>query len=239
MDKNRRICIDRFVDMPLSYSKQGMKILSSLNTDELAMLPSKRWPKRKINIKFLEGTSYQREMVQNYVLELMNYANINLNFVPMDEYADIRIAFNENLGSWSYVGVDSLSVSNQNEPTLNLGWITESEPELSKKNTIQHEMLHALGFYHEQSREYSDIRWNKEKVIEDLAGPPNRWTPEQVEHNVFRRYSADISAFSEFDPNSIMIYPIPAEWTLDGRSFGFEKNGLTEIDKSFFRNMYP
>ena len=41
-----------------------------------------------------------------------------------DGAADIRIAFIQGDGSWSTIGTDSLSITNENEPTMNYGWLT-------------------------------------------------------------------------------------------------------------------
>ena len=47
---------------------------------------------------------------------------------------------------------------------------------------------------------------------------------------------ADVNA-TAMDPKSIMIYPIPAAWTLDGFSAGFNSD-LSEKDKKFIRKQY-
>ena len=243
MDKNLRICLDRFVgEVPLPYTKEGKKKISSQDDrDRLVLLTAKKWPKKKLRVQFLEGTPEQKEMVKKYADEWTKHANITFDYNDTNstsDPADIRIAFNEQDGSWSYLGVDSLSVD-FTQPTMNLGWIVPDEPEASKRDTIIHEFGHALGCIHEHQHPQGGIKWNKDQVYADLAQPPNSWPPQTVDHNLFERYDANITAYSQFDPKSIMMYPIPSRWTLDGSSFGFNVNGLSELDIHLIKNMYP
>jgi hypothetical protein len=238
MEKNIRACIDRFIDKPLSYTHKGRNILSSSQPARLFILTSKKWPKRNLRVGFLDGTSEQKAIVEEYANEWTKYANLSFDFNTSDTPADIRITFNVNLGSFSFIGVDALS-QDFNQRTMNLGWIVPSESERTKKSTIIHEFGHAIGCLHEHQHPLAGIDWNKEKVYEDLAQPPNEWPPEVVDHNLFERYDENITAFSKFDLDSIMIYPIPAQWTNDGTSYGFDKDGLSESDKFFIKEMYP
>ena len=91
---------------------------------------------------------------------------------------------------------------------------------------------------HEHQSPGGEIQWNKEVVYRDLGGPPNNWPPEQVDFNVFDRYSAEATQFTEFDKDSIMLYFFPREWTLDGQSFQ-ENKTLSDKDKAFMATVYP
>jgi hypothetical protein len=237
MDKNLRLCIDRFIDKPFSYTSTGRKALfSSAEPARAFLLTAKRWPTSKLRISFLEGTSEQKDLVKQYANEWTKVANLKFLFDDSDPH--IRITFNENLGSWSYLGVDALSREAQ-DPTMNLGWILPQVSELEKKNTIIHEFGHAIGLLHEHQHPQGGIQWNKTRVYADMAQPPNEWSPEQVDHNLFRRYDEDITAFSKFDPKSVMIYPIPKEWTTDGKGYGFDVDGISQSDEHLIKNMYP
>jgi hypothetical protein len=69
------------------------------------------------------------------------------------------------------------------------------------------------------------------------AGPPNYWSKEQVDHNLFEKYDQDLTAFSELDPMSIMMYPIDKRFTLDGFEIRLNTD-LSDVDKRFIRELY-
>nr|MCH9685476.1 hypothetical protein [Deltaproteobacteria bacterium] len=55
---------------------------------------------------------------------------------------------------------------------------------------------------------------------------------------VFRRISPSVADTSEYDPDSVMHYPFPAEFTTDGVAFG-GSHRLSKLDKSFIAEVYP
>ena len=73
----------------------------------------------------------------------------------------------------------ALSVPN-NQPTMNLGF--------NQPGTYLHEWGHAFGGIHEHANPKGGIQWNREQVYKDLGGPPNYWSREQVERNMFAKY---------------------------------------------------
>jgi hypothetical protein len=74
-------------------------------------------------------------------------------------------------------------------------------------------------------------------VIADLSGPPNNWDEDQIRHNVLDHYDPDAVEATDVDGDSIMMYPIPAAWTLDG--FSADLNGdLSPLDRDFIRSEY-
>ena len=76
--------------------------------------------------------------------------------------------------------------------------------------------------------------------MHDLAGSPNFWDAETTRNNVLFRYAADRINGTAFDPESIMLYAFPAEWTTNG--IATQANDvLSKTDKSFIAGakMYP
>jgi serralysin len=103
---------------------------------------------------------------------------------------------------------------------------------------VTHEFGHALGLIHEHQNPDKPISWNREAVIADLSGPPNSWDQQTIENNIFKRYEKTEVATTPTDPDSIMMYPIPATWTVDGFSVGLNTN-LSEFDRKFIAGAYP
>jgi hypothetical protein len=75
-------------------------------------------------------------------------------------------------------------------------------------------------------------------VIQDLSGPPNKWNPDVIENNMFKGFAAAELELTPLDKDSIMMYPIPSKWTLDGFNVGLNTN-FSETDKKAIRKMYP
>jgi tyrosinase len=55
---------------------------------------------------------------------------------------------------------------------------------------------------------------------------------------LFQRYSQDITQFTEFDRESIMLYPIPNDLTIGDYEVGWN-TALSACDKEFIGTIYP
>ncbi|HEX7845746.1 MAG TPA: M12 family metallopeptidase [Chitinophagaceae bacterium] len=187
-----------------------------------------------ISIKFFGGTEYVRNQIMNVVRTWEQYANLSFNFVSSGP-ADIRIAFNEQQGAWSKIGTMALQVP-QSQPTMNFGWFNNSTPAMEIQRTALHEFGHAIGLLHEHQNPVSPIKWNYQKAYAyymQVLG----WNKATVDNNIFDRYSITQSN-NDFDAQSIMIYPIPAELTMDGFSVGWNTS-LSQKDKALIAQLYP
>ena len=195
-------------------------------------------PGKTLRICFLNGDPKIQEKVRIYASKWMEVANIKFEFVSGGD-TEIRIGFgwNKDYSSWSYIGTDSLLVP-LNRPTMNLSLTADTSDEECKR-IVLHQFGHALGCIHEHQVPANAIPWNKEAVYRELAGPPNNWSKEDVDHNVFEHYSKTISQYTEFDPDSIMLYPIPARWTTNYQAIGGDSFDLSNRDKEFIRSIYP
>lgn len=211
-------------------------VMPDIPQQYLAAITGKLWkPGRTLRVRFLDGDPQVQERIPAFADIWSGYANIKFTFVD-DEDAEIRISF-QSQGSWSYIGTDALVIP-KNQPTMNFGWLTRATPADEYSRVVTHEFGHALGCIHEHQNPSGNIPWDKEAVYEFYQGPPNYWTREQVDINIFTRYGADITQFSEFDPHSIMLYPIPNELTLGDFEVGWNKE-LSEMDKHFVAALYP
>jgi serralysin len=151
--------------------------------------------------------------------------------------ADIRIAFQQGNGSWSYLGTYCKQIP-KNEPTMNYGWLTPTSSEDELRRVVLHEFGHALGLIHEHQNPDTPIDWNRAAVIADLSGPPNNWDEATIENNMFKRYDPSEVSTTPTDRLSIMMYPIPASWTNDGFSADLNKE-LSDTDRDFIRGALP
>jgi len=191
-------------------------------------LLGKAWPTGSvIKVKYFLGTPAQRAWPDAAFKEIERWVNLKFEVVPTGN-ADLRISF-DNSGAWSMVGTDAKSRP-QSSATTNLGW--------QGMDVALHEILHFLSFGHEQSSPMSGICWDKPVVYADLAKPPNGWTKEMVDRNVFFKYTfAQVDA-TDFDPTSIMEYQIPASWTCNKIGIPGGKV-LSELDKFMLGKIYP
>lgn len=179
---------------------------------------SVKWPNgTRIKVKFSGGSQYVRSKVIYYAKFWENYANIKFDFISYG-LADILISFKKG-GSWSQVGINSRLVSYQELPSMNFGWFNDYTPEFEFRRTVLHEFGHALGLLHEHQNPYGNIKWNYPVVYNHyyLQG----WSKKDVDQNIFRKYQTTLSNY-QYDKYSIMHYPIPAKFTINGFSVGWK-----------------
>ncbi len=212
-----------------------MDVILPDSGEELAM--TNMWSNgKRLRVHFLGGDSFLQEKVKEYARMWEPHANIFFDFVD-DPGAEVRVAFKMDNTSWSAVGTDALNLGffPPGSATMNYGWLTEDSDEEEFARVIVHEFGHAIGCIHEHQNPAGNIPWNKDAVYRYYAD--RGWNKARVDQNLFRKYELDQSQFSEFDKESIMLYPIPKELTDGKMEVGWNRH-LSETDKKFIGTQY-
>jgi hypothetical protein len=217
----------------------------------MAIVLSKKWVNRTIlhyyffdNPSNWRGDNIQKNAVRQAFTTWKN-VGIGLEFVEVNDptEAEIRIGFEQNAGSWSYVGRDAVDfdvAKNPQNRTMNFGWDLTTP---YGRDTALHEIGHAMGLIHEHQNPKAGIVWNGEKVRRYFAGPPNNWNPQQIENNILNKIAPEAIQGSNWDKDSIMEYWFEAGLIISPPGYENQrlipKGNLSPIDIDEIRRFYP
>jgi Astacin (Peptidase family M12A) len=232
---------------------------TGVHTMRAAFLNHVEWPQRaELRICFLKDKfNHEGELIDPlYSAEKAKFVEdvvtknlaplVNLSFVwnvPQAE-SNVRISFVPAMGAFSFLGIQCRNIAIE-QPTMNLGWIDNDTdydfPEARGTGiVVLHEFGHCLGLIHEHMRATSEtsLQWNKPKVMRDLGGPPNNWSAQDCEEQIFKAYAIDSYNGSVYDRNSVMHYVFPADY-FDPPALIDRVTQLSGLDKKTLRQKYP
>lgn len=203
------------------------------------LLTGKKWSNgRVLRVSFIGGHPEVQRRVRETAEKWKEYANIDFEWLDAPQTGEIRIAFNPDDGSWSYLGTDALTIS-VSEPTMNFGWLTPDTEDAEYHRVVQHEFGHLLGMPHEHQNPAGGIPWNRDAVYKYYSGPPNYWDDATIQSNIFERYDENLTVHTEVDKQSIMMYAISPDLLLDPSYAVGWNTEISEKDKSFISWQYP
>ncbi|CAK1590548.1 unnamed protein product [Parnassius mnemosyne] len=205
---------------------QGDILMPSIRTRNGMKDQTSRWPNGIIPYEIRGHFNQdQRDMIMKAIAD---YHRLTcLRFVPYNGQSDYITITSTNTGCWSSVG----RTGGRQEVNLQIPGC------VSKKGTVLHELLHAVGFTHEQSRyerdNYVTINYNNVKP--------------GTENNFKKADSEYTSGFGvSYDYNSVMHYSEYAfsknskktiEPKVGGVKLG-QREGLSRGDVRKVNNMY-
>lgn len=148
-----------------------------------------------------------------------------------DQTANIKIAFgreSEQEGSWAYTGA---GVYTNYDYTVHFGWLSIQ--------TIVHEFMHVLGFYHEHQHPERTFTLNSKAVYSYFMNEIG-WTKEEIDINVLNVYNAASGVqLLPFDVESAMLYPIQADLIEDSNQDVEPSVKLSLGDMKAIAQKYP
>ena len=211
--------------------------------------PSRKWmPGQRIRVKFLDGDQFVRNKVMENAHLWEEFANLELDFVESGP-AEIRISFNMDKGSWSFIGKDSarqsfvkrgnesIFVRDASGASMNFGWFNDKTSDQEFRRTTLHEFGHALGLLHEHQNKNRNIQFNDEAAYAYFA--KQGWSREKVQQQVLQRYGNDTETTNGvYDRFSIMHYSYPPEVVKGDLKIPFNTT-LSAGDKAIIAEMYP
>ncbi|KAJ7174814.1 hypothetical protein C8R46DRAFT_1252910 [Mycena filopes] len=190
-----------------------------------------------IDYSYLGGTVNQKYKVDQVILEWFPYANISFQRA---ETGTLRISFDPQLGSWSYVGKVTQSIAAP-AATMNFGWI-EDDTVISDQDrgVILHEFGHVLGLLHEhQGAAREGAIQLDEKAAYSYYNHCQRWDPATIKSHILDTYNGrDVSNYGELDSTSIMKYFMPA--AMNQQHIDVPANhALSDKDEAYMIINYP
>ncbi len=230
-----KACID--VILPPDLRAEADRLAVQENwTNEAAAPPTRFWrPGRLLRIHCLTNDTPLAQRVFDAASTWLRYASLTFE-LSRDPDAEVRLGFTPG-ATWSTIGTDALVVP-WDQATANFGWLRRLTAPQDLHAVVLHVFGHILGLTHEHQPPATAIPWDRAAVYRYYAGLATPWTPAQVDQHLFDYYSQTVTQYAAFDPNSIMILPIPEGFTLGDFQVPWVPE-LSTSDEAFTAEHYP
>ena len=210
---------------------------------------AKKWPKRAIQICFMDGSREVRSHVASVARQWTLYGEVDFDFGDVKEPrlcatspAEVRVTF-EAKGNWSHLGVDALTVP-PNEPTISIETVKWTALDALQTGAadgrILHEFGHVLGFVHNADAPgvacKDEMDWKQVYAYFARNGVDRATVDEQ-----FRGLHRRTAYVGDFDNKSVMSNEWPEEMFKrgrDSRCFTTESPSLSLRDKLAVYTIY-
>lgn len=197
------------------------------------------WPVgATLNVSFVDGSIQARKAVAEIAAEWSKHANVKLAFFVDSEppVSHVRVLFDDPNCN-SALGTSSQYMIDGGDASMRLCNIDHQVGTEWFQRVVLHEFGHALGIEHEHQSPKAKFEWNKPFVYEYYEKTAG-WGAGMVDQWIFRTIDPAYSDSSEYDPDSVMQYSFPAEFTTSGVAIlgGYE---LSPTDKTHIAKMYP
>lgn len=236
-------CSADFIDPP---SPEGENVNIDAPGLRLNILNGSLWPSgKKLRIKFVNQTDPKLiERIKQTVKIYEDLTSINFWWVGPNDTAEIRIKTGLGLGHSSIIGVHALNDDVlRSDCTMTLGApnVSVKSDQADFDRVVLHEFGHMLGCVHEHTSPLmGTLEWDKKAVEAYYTKSPNNWTLQEIENNIYKRYSnREVTNSGTFDHDSIMLYEFPATMFKNGQFWTKRNTKLSATDIAFLQKAYP
>jgi hypothetical protein len=191
-----------------------------------------------IKVHFLDSsprTAVFREAVQEIAPAWCAGTSLTFDFTVTGT-PDVTINFAPIRGQYGIYNSFLGRASRGRVPSMNLIFPPGTTDRSILKRYILHEFGHALGLIHEHQSPARDFRWNEQAVL-DWFRQYVGWDEDVVRSQVLTPYLTATTSNTEFDPRSIMLYPIYTGWASSGLVTGWNDE-LSDTDRRFIADLY-